>query len=63
MQQLELCYQIPPRITFSRSIAPSMYKEARKEVELKLSDVLQLKNKMSLTTDSGCQRLTIPTLD
>lgn len=28
-----------------------MYKEARKEVEPRLSDVLQSKNKMSLTTD------------
>ncbi|XP_065895777.1 zinc finger BED domain-containing protein 4-like [Dysidea avara] len=39
------------KTTFSRSIVPSMYKEARKEVESKLSDVLQSKNKMSLTSD------------
>ncbi|XP_065895786.1 zinc finger BED domain-containing protein 4-like [Dysidea avara] len=51
MQQLEPHYQIPHRTTFSRSIVPSMYKEARKEVESKLSDVLQSKNKMALTTD------------
>ena len=51
MQQLEPCYQIPHRTTFSRSVVPSMYKEARKEVESRLSDVLQSKNKMSLTTD------------
>ena len=51
MQQLEPRYQIPHRTTFSRSVVPSMYKEAKKEVESKLSDVLQSKNKMSLTTD------------
>ena len=51
MQQLEPRYQIPHRTTFSRSVVPSMYNEARKEVESKLSDVLQSKNKMSLTTD------------
>ncbi|XP_065895779.1 zinc finger BED domain-containing protein 4-like [Dysidea avara] len=51
MQQLEPHYQIPHRTTFSRSIVPSMYKEARKEVESKLSDVLQSKNNMALTTD------------
>ena len=34
---------------YSRSIVPSMYKEVRKEVESKLSDVLQSKNKMALT--------------
>ena len=51
MHQLEPCYQIPNRTTFSRSVVPSLYKEARKKVELKLSDVLHNKNKMSLTTD------------
>ena len=51
MQQLEPHYQIPHRTTFSRSIVPSMYKEARKEVESKPSDVLKSKNKMALTTD------------
>ena len=51
MQQLEPRYQIPHRTTFSTSIVPSMYKEARKEVESKLSDVLQDKNKMAVTTD------------
>ena len=35
MQQLEPRYQIPNRTTFSRSVIPSMYKEARKEVESK----------------------------
>jgi len=51
MQQLEPRYQIPHRTTFSRSIIPFIYNETRKEVESKLSDVLQSKNKMSLTTD------------
>jgi len=51
MQQLEPRYQIHHRTTFSRSVIPSMYKEARKEVESKLGDVLQSKSKMSLTTD------------
>ena len=51
MHQLEPRYQIPHRTTFSRSVIPSLYKEARKKVELKLSDVLHNKNKMSLTTD------------
>jgi len=60
MQQLEPRYQIPHRTTFSRSFVPSMYKEARKEVESKLSDVVQSKNKMCHTTDSGltCHFLT-----
>ena len=51
MHQLEPRYQIPHQTTFSRSVVPSLYKEARKKVELKLSDVLHNKNKMSLTTD------------
>ena len=51
MHQLEPGYQISHRTTFSRSVVPSLYKEARKKVELKLSDVLHNKNKVSLTTD------------
>jgi len=51
MQQLEPRYQIPHRTTYCRSVIPSMYKEARKEVESKLGDVLQSKSKMSLTTN------------
>ena len=46
MQQLEPCYQIPHRTTFSRSIIPSIHNETRKEVESKVSDVLQSKNNM-----------------
>ncbi|XP_065895780.1 zinc finger BED domain-containing protein 4-like [Dysidea avara] len=44
MQQLEPHYQIPHRTTFSRSIVPSMYKEARKEVESKPSDTSEANN-------------------
>ena len=51
MHQLEPRYEIPYRTTFSRSIVPSIYKEVKQQVELKLKDVQQSKSKLALTTD------------
>ena len=51
MQQLERCYQIPHRTTFSRSVVPSIYKEVKEQVESILSDVQQSTTKLALTTD------------
>ena len=63
MHQLQPRYKIPHRTTFSRSVVPSLYKEARKKVELKLSDVLHNKTRCLLQLTCGYQRLTMPTLD
>ena len=49
-EQLEPRYEIPHRTSFSRSIIPGIYEEAKQKVRGKLVD-LQVDTKIALTTD------------
>ena len=51
MEELELCYEIPHRTTFCRSVIPRIYEEVEEEVKSKVVDLQQQKNKVALTTD------------